>query len=587
MEMEKFFIRLDEIFKKGDIKEAESFLLEAFEEANKKNDLSALLAIANELGGVFRVTSRLKDAKKIYEMALDTIRLLGLEDSQQHGTTLVNLGAVYTEMDLPSKALDIYEKAERIFEDEGLRNGYLMAALYNNMSHAMDKMDDDENALVQAKKAINIIENLDGHDIELATSYTTLGTRCIKLMRYGEGERYLKKAEEIFKKQKGKPNPHYGATLNSFGELFLKLGRYQEAEECFKKALDIVSESYGKGKTFYEVSANLDKAKQQLITGVNMAGKSRMSGMELARGYYKDFGKDAIEKTFPEYVKYMAFGLVGEGSDCFGFDDSISESHDFGPGFCIWIQDEVFNEIGTKVKEVYDDLPAEYMGKRRIETPQGAGRVGVFSITEFYKKHIGSEGIPQNNLEWLFIPESSLAAAVNGQVFEDNYGEFSRIRKGLISFYPRDVCLKKLMARMIMMSQSGQYNYPRAMNRKEYAAAYLCCGEFIKSAASAIYLLNQRYMPFYKWIFRGMDNLSLLKGAKQKLEYLAATADTPENAETKTAVIEEICIMIRDELNHRGLTSSKDAFLHNLCGDVNGHIDDMKIRNLPILFDGR
>ncbi|MGI6751780.1 MAG: DUF4037 domain-containing protein [Anaerovoracaceae bacterium] len=587
MERENFFGQLDEFFNKGDIGGAETFLLEALEEAANKKDLPALLAIANELGGILRVTSRLKDAQKIYEIALDTIRVLGLENTEQHGTTLINLGTVYTEMDMPSKAMEVYEKAERIFKGNGRKGGYALAALYNNMSHALDKLNDDVKALNMAEKAMDIVKELKGYEIELATSYTTLGTRYIKLKRYEEGEKCLKKAEDIFLKQKGKPDPHYGATLNSLGELYMKLGRGKVAAEYFEKALAIVSESYGKGKTYREISANLDRVRQKPLSIRDSLEIKRMSGMELARGYYEDFGRRAIEKAFPQYMKYMAFGLVGEGSDCFGFDDSISESHDFGPGFCIWLPEEVFKEIGPKVQSVYEALPAKYMGKSRIETPQGAGRVGVFSIKGFYRKHMGSDDIPHNNLEWLFIPESSLAAAVNGQVFEDNLGEFSRIRSGLMAFYPRDIWLKKLVVRMVIMSQSGQYNYPRAMNRREYATAYLCCSEFIKSAASAIYLLNQRYMPFYKWIFRGMNYLNSLKGAKQKLEFLAATLDAPENAEAKTEVIEEVCLMVRDELNLRGITDSRDAFLHNLCSDVNKQIEDLKVRNLPILVDGR
>ena len=55
------------------------------------------------------------------------------------------------------------------------------------------------------------------------------------------------------------------------------------------------------------------------------------------------------------------------------------------------------------------------------------------------------------------------------------------------------------------MAQAGQYNYGRCMKRGDSQAAYLACAEFIKTAMSAVYLLNEAYMPYYKWIFRGAE----------------------------------------------------------------------------------
>ena len=40
-----------------------------------------------------------------------------------------------------------------------------------------------------------------------------------------------------------------------------------------------------------------------------------------SKKFYETYGKPMIEKNFPEYVSKIAVGLVGEGSDCFGFDD--------------------------------------------------------------------------------------------------------------------------------------------------------------------------------------------------------------------------------------------------------------------------
>ncbi len=582
METVNFFQELDALFKAGNIKGAEQYLIGAMERAAGSHDLPALLAAANELGGILRVTNRLGEAGKVYGIAEEIIRFLGLENTLQHGATLLNRGSVYTEANEPEKALKLYRKAETIFLNAGLERDYQMAALYNNMSHAYDKLGEIEKALPCAEEALEIIKNLRGYDTELATTHTTLASRFSKLMKYDKAWNHLKEAERIFLRKPGKTDPHYAAALNAMGEICCRKGRYDEAAAYFKKALEIIRENYGENQYYREVSSNLSK-----VPDAGFSADRRMTGLELAEAYYSEYGKRMIEEGFPEFRRYIAAGLVGEGSECFGFDDEISESHDFGPGFCLWVPDEIYRNIGWKMKEAYEKLPKSFLGRRRMETAEGMGRVGVFSIRDFYRKYTGCDGTPGNPVEWLFAAETSLATATNGKVYEDNLGEFTKIRNGLLDFYPRDVFIKKLAARMALMSQAGQYNYERCMKRKEYAAAYLSCGEFIKTAISMVYLLNHKYMPFYKWMFRGMEQLERLRDAKPMLEQLAAIPDIPANAEKKISLIEAVCIMVRDELEQQGIVRGKDPFLNSHCREVMSLISDPKIRNLPVMFDGK
>ena len=62
-----------------------------------------------------------------------------------------------------------------------------------------------------------------------------------------------------------------------------------------------------------------------------------MKGIELSREYYKAFGEPMLDQFFGDVKNRIAVGIVGEGSECFGYDDEISTDHDFEPGFCIWL----------------------------------------------------------------------------------------------------------------------------------------------------------------------------------------------------------------------------------------------------------
>lgn len=54
-----------------------------------------------------------------------------------------------------------------------------------------------------------------------------------------------------------------------------------------------------------------------------------IKGLELSKQYYETYGKPMIAGQFPEYESRIAVGLVGQGSECFGYDDESSRDHDF------------------------------------------------------------------------------------------------------------------------------------------------------------------------------------------------------------------------------------------------------------------
>ena len=452
--------------------------------------------------------------------------------------------------------------------------------------------------------------------------------------------------------------PHYASALAGFAQVQCTRGKYAQAAESYSKALALIAECYGKDSESYAITAenlhqaqdmakkfaeinvaedsdkdttkinvaedsdkdatkNISKntsekpqATNELQTNFNKIRKTEhnqkiKNGMQLAQSYWKTYGKPLLDQPkFAEYKNRIASGLVGHGSECYGFDDEISRDHDFGPGFCLWLTDEDYAKIGADLQNAYDALPQEYAGfGSRKETPRAKScasskRVGVFSISEFFENITSFPTAPAANEPhlWLSLNESTLAAATNGKIFADPLGEFSKTRQSF-KLMPDDVRISLISHRLGMMAQAGQYNVPRMLSRKDGAAAWLSINEFVHATASLVFLLNNPvtagYLPYYKWQFAALRKLSNHMASRlpeicNKLESLIRLSSAAcfggdgfgEGGKGAglaqkqvTAIINSICEDIVRELQYEGLSDCDETFLEWQRPYVEAHIN--------------
>ena len=311
-----------------------------------------------------------------------------------------------------------------------------------------------------------------------------------------------------------------------------------------------------------------------------------MKGLELAEKFYKEYGEKIINEDFSHIKEYLAVGLVGSGSECLGFDDSISQDHDFEAGFCIFIPDEdlVSERDEFFLERAYSKLPSNFMGFERSKlNPVGGNRHGVIRISNFFKDKVGDKDGNITNDGWFYISEQFLLEATNGKIFCDNLGLITEIREKL-AYLPEDIRLKKLAGNVLVMAQSGQYNYKRCVDRQETGAAQLAMGEFVNATLKVIFLLNKKYMPYYKWSFRALKNLEILSELQTQLEYLISSVNTEKESEIKIEVIENIASLVIKELEKQNLTRASSNNLVNHAYSINNKIKDSEIRNLNVMY---
>lgn len=306
-----------------------------------------------------------------------------------------------------------------------------------------------------------------------------------------------------------------------------------------------------------------------------------MQGIKLSKEFYLEYGKPMLENEFSEYLDFLCVGLVGLGSECFMLDDDLSQDHDFEPGFCIFVPKALDSKVIFRLERAYAKLPKEYKGyKRSIVMPGDGARHGVIIIEDFYKFHTGKEYGYETINDWIAYHEVPLAHATNGEIFFDNYGLFTKIRSSLVNM-PKDIFLKKLSGDLIQMGLSGQYNYERCLKRNDSAAGQLALFEFVKYAIDAIFLLNNKYKPYYKLVFRALEKLDDLANLKPMLEFLITENNKDENIiNQKLYYIAEISSEIICRLMLLDITKAECNNLDKHGYSVNDHISDIQIRNM-------
>ena len=612
---------LDEIFDAHEgATRAEPFLLSGLAGAERLQDAGAQLSILNELIGFYRSQSRHDESAEVSTRALALVADMGLTGTDAHASTLTNAATALRAGGRHEASLDLYRQALAMGEASMRPTDRRLAALHNNLSILFSEMQDNGQAAAELTAALAVLEasSVDpARDIDIATTCTNLALVHFTLDQHAEATACVERSMAIFRAGGHENDAHYASAVAGHAEACFRIGRLDDAAALYGTALRIIAECYGTDNDYYTVTAaNLAEVQAQLPAPVtptraappSAAAGPALSGLALARAYWEAHGKPLLAR-YPHHRGRIAVGLVGHGSECYGFDDETSRDHDFGPGFCLWLTAADHEAIGADLQAGYEALPAEFRGvAARIETARARGdqrRVGVFEIGDFHERITGYRAAPAADRahEWLLLDEATLAAATNGAVFADPFGAFGAVRGGFVRM-PRDVQLALVSRRLGMIAQAGQYNVPRMLARGDGEAAWLALAEFTRAVASVVFLLNgpasAGYLPYYKWQFAALRRLSTrmasrLPGVCADLSELARAGsvacfgDSARGATSRDAMasraraealVEQICHQIVVELQVSGLTRSDEPFLERQRPFVDAHIDDAWLRSL-------
>lgn len=622
---DRFLQGLDAIFARhAAASEAAPYLEQAMSDAENAKDDAGLLTVLNETMGFYRSQGWHDKNQWIVQRTIELALRMGLEGSETWATTLINCATAMRAAKQYDQAEDLYTQALHCAENVYPPKDRRIAALHNNLSMLYQETGKGEASEHELREAMRILREASDNpstDIDLASSCTNLALTLLDEGKTDDAHAYADEALAIHAtaRAQGVDSAHYAAALAGAAQVRFAQQKYGEAAAYYREALNLIEDRYGRDTDYWRITEeNLSKA----LDAAKAAGQSidepahgvaaepMPSGMEMARRFWEQAGKPMLQSRYPDYAERIAVGLVGYGSECFGFDDALSRDHDFAPRFCLWLTDEDYAAIGTALQEDYERIAHAWRSEHSSAdlpdsptTPRAQGtmrRDGVFRIGDFFETLTGYREAPPQDAphEWLALDESTLATATNGRIFADALGIFSKTRQGF-TFMPEDVRLSLISRRLGMLSQAGQYNLPRMLQRGDGAAAMTSIHEFTQAAISLVFLVNNPvsvgYAPYYKWRFAALRRLSRrmatrLPGVCAQLEEIlhlasaacfgvpgttaehkASTTTTPP-ADRINAIIERICADIVSELQREGLTRSQETFLEWQRPYVEEHI---------------
>lgn len=435
-------------------------------------------------------------------------------------------------------------------------------------------------ALEYLEKALDIHEKAGGQDMHYSAVLSAMGDALYLRKKYAQAAEYYHKAMKELEKHVGRTEA-YDRVADNYANA-MKLAEQEleddaKAKSSLNKVLDSGNDTNTLGLSEQEPESDVDMENLSVKDMRNDADTrwKPERGLELCRTFYEIYGAPMIHEKFPGYEQRIAVGLVGEGSDCFGYDDEISKDHDYGLGFCMWLLPEDYEKIAQPLQKEYEHLIKKY-GTQGSADLFLSRRRGVFTIQEFYENLLGlklswkqsvhqdagrnfaqdhsqSHGqdvsgydgqddvwgcnretgqdagqksdqnlsLDEQDRNWEWLPEEKLATVTNGEVFRDDAGCFTSVRKTFLSYYSDEIWKRRLAVKLHEFSQFAQSNYSRMMARKDYVTAGICIAEGMKSAMEICYILNKTYAPYYKWMRKGMEQLDRLNGVGSLLDHIS------------------------------------------------------------------
>ena len=244
--------KMNEYMSRRDYEGAQRHLLYWLEEAKLGRDLGGELMILNELVGHYRKTSRKEQALAAAAGALELVERLDFDGTISAGTTFINAATACQAFDESERAMELFEKARRIYEEKDGTDPQLLGGLYNNMALACVSLERFDEAWDLYGKAMKVMETVPGGKLEQAITCLNMADLVEAQTGMEEGEKQigelLDRAGELLKDPDLPRDGYYAFVCEKCAPSFSWYGYFLEAEELTRLSEEIYERNGAGGR---------------------------------------------------------------------------------------------------------------------------------------------------------------------------------------------------------------------------------------------------------------------------------------------------------------------------------------------------
>ena len=166
--------KLDEHLSRNDYAAAERHLRYWLAEAEDGRDLRGEFLVRGELAGLYRKLGRAEDALSQSERTMELVGRLGMENSMDGATAMINRATVLKAFGRAGEALPLFERARAVYESSPAVGPERLGGLYNNYALALTDAGRFGEARALYEKALAVMERAENGEPERAVTWLNL-----------------------------------------------------------------------------------------------------------------------------------------------------------------------------------------------------------------------------------------------------------------------------------------------------------------------------------------------------------------------------------------------------------------------------